>query len=69
MSQRRVKVKYQIATYSGEIEVDIDENDLNDVGEAKARNQLLKKFGGSFPYGIQEFQVVESRYLDENDRD
>jgi hypothetical protein len=69
MGKRRVTVRYQVATYSGEIKVDIDENNTNDVGERKAESQLRRKCGGSFPFGYQSFHVIHSEYLDDEDDD
>jgi hypothetical protein len=50
-------VKYQIATYSGEISVNCNGNDDNDHIIAKAKSRLRRECG-SFPLGCQSFQVV-----------
>jgi hypothetical protein len=51
-------VEYQVATYSGKIEVRCDENETNDEVEARAKAQLSKQVGG-LPYGYQSFRVVQ----------
>jgi len=52
-------VKYQIATYSGTIEVSYDPNDDDDddVIIAKAK-KLLRQKAGSFPLGYQSFKII-----------
>ncbi len=52
------KVKYQIATYSGEIFVFCDESDENENIIAKAKRQLRKK-AGEFPFGYESWKVIE----------
>lgn len=51
-------VKYQIATYSGEIKVNCDPNDDNEIIIAKAKKILRNKVGG-FPLGYESWKVVE----------
>ncbi len=53
-------VKYQVATYSGTIEVMCNENDENDHVIAKAK-QVLKRRSGPLPFGYQHFEVTERR--------
>lgn len=56
--RRIAKVKYQVATYSGEIDVPCGENDENDWVIAKAKRLLERKAGGSLPFGCQSFEVL-----------
>lgn len=60
---QKATVKYQIATYSGEIAIFCDENDDNDVIEAKAKRQLIRE-AGQLPLGVQEFCVVNREDMD-----
>lgn len=56
--QSKWTVRYQIATYSGEIEVYTDLNADQETAISKARQQLKRK-AGEFPFGIQTFTVVD----------
>lgn len=51
-------VKYQIATYSGEVQVKCNENDDNDVIIAKAKRIVTQRAGGSLPFGYESWKVV-----------
>lgn len=51
-------VKYQIATYSGEVNVPCDPDDDNDVIIAKAK-RILRNRSGSFPFGYESWKVVD----------
>jgi hypothetical protein len=52
-------VKYQIATYAGEIHVSgIDEDDDNDRIIAKVEQQLRREIG-ALPLGYQSFKVID----------
>lgn len=53
-------VKYQIATYSGEIQVNCDPDDDNEIviGKAKAK---LRRLYGELPFGYQSFKVIERK--------
>jgi hypothetical protein len=51
-------VKYQIATYSGEIEVICDEAEDNEVIIAKAK-RILKAKAGTFPFGYDSWKIVD----------
>ena len=53
------KVKYQVATYSGEITVNCDENDENEAIISKAKRILTRQMGGSLPFGYESFKVAE----------
>ena len=55
-------VKYQIATYSGEIKVNCNENDENEHIIAKAK-KILRQKAGSFPFGYQRWKVVNKTNL------
>jgi hypothetical protein len=48
-------VKYQVATYLGEVSVFCDENDDDEVIIAKAKRILTKS--GSLPFGYQSWKV------------
>ena len=50
-------VKYQVATYSGEIDVYCDENDDNEEIISQAKVILRRQAGGSLPYGYESFKV------------
>lgn len=52
-------VKYQIATYKGEIQVFCDADDDNDVIIAKAKRALKQRSGGSLPYGYESFEITK----------
>lgn len=52
------EVEYDVATYSGTIEVGCDENDDDETVVAIAKKQLARKSGGSLPFGYQRFTVV-----------
>lgn len=52
-------VKYQIATYSGEIEVPCDPDEDNDEIIARAKRIEIRQFGGSFPFGYENWKVVD----------
>lgn len=55
-------VKYQIATYSGTVNVNCSENDENEVIIAKAKRILKSECGGSFPFGYESWKVIERNY-------
>jgi hypothetical protein len=44
-------VKYQVATYSGEVQVNCDENDEDEYIIAKAKRIVTQRAGGSLPFG------------------
>jgi len=52
-------VKYQVATYSGEIKVICNENDEEEYIIAKAKRILIQRLGGSLPFGYESWKVVE----------
>ncbi len=52
-------VKYQVATYSGEIKVNCSKHDDNDYIISKAKRVLTARAGGNLPFGYQSFKVIE----------
>lgn len=51
-------VKYQIATYAGEVTVNCEPDDEDEVIIARAKRQL-ENSTGSLPYGYQSLEVIE----------
>ena len=51
-------VKYQIATYSGEITVNCDPDDENEVVIAKAK-RILRSKAGTLPLGYESFKIID----------
>lgn len=52
-------VKYQVATYSGEVKVyGVDPNDDSETVCARARAQLARRSGGSIPFGSESWREV-----------
>lgn len=51
-------VKYQVATYSGNITVYCDEDDSTDYVIAKAKRLLKVQSRGSLPFGYQSFTIT-----------
>lgn len=62
--QIRYTVKYQVATYSGEVTVICDEDDDNEQVTGQAKAQLRRDSGGFLPYGYESFKIIDSRVLD-----
>lgn len=58
MATQTATVKYQVATYSGEITVNCDSNDDDDQITARAKSQLIRRSGGSLPFGYESFRVI-----------
>lgn len=52
-------VKYQVATYSGEVQVRCSEDEDDDVIIARAKRMLSR--GAPLPYGYQSWRVIERR--------
>ena len=50
-------VKYQIATYSGEITVNCEPDDENEVVIAKAK-RILRSKAGPLPFGYESFKII-----------
>jgi len=51
-------VKYQVATYSGTIQVNCGENDEKEYIEAKAKRLLSERCGG-LPLGYERFELLK----------
>jgi hypothetical protein len=51
-------VKYQVATYSGEVSVNCSPDDENEYIIAKAKNIVRNRAGGSLPFGYESWKVV-----------
>ncbi len=58
--QQIATVKYQIATYQGEVTVTCHENDENDIVIAKAKAQLTRQVG-PLPFGYENWDITERR--------
>jgi len=52
-------VKYQVATYSGEVKVNCSENEEDEHIIAKAKRIVTQKAGGSLPFGYESWKVME----------
>lgn len=52
-------VRYQVATYSGEVQVNCNENDEDECIIAKAKRIVAQRAGGSLPFGYESWKVVE----------
>ena len=55
----RATLKYQIATYSGEIEVPCEPDEENEYIIARAKRVLKQKAGGSLPFGYESWKIVK----------
>jgi hypothetical protein len=69
MANVRIVLRYQIATYSGEVVVRCNEDTESEAIKAMARWQLKNKFGGvSLPFGYESYKEVSREYeeTDEN---
>jgi len=64
MTEQRQKciVKYQVATYSGELIVYCDSNDDIDYIIAVAKKQLRQSSGDNWPFGYASFNIIEREY-------
>jgi len=60
-------VKYQIATYSGTINVNCSEDDEDTQIVAKAKTRLRKQ-SGEFPFGYQSFKIISKESNHEDKR-
>ena len=56
-------IKYQVATYSGTVEVNCLEDDDTEHIIAKARGKLKRLSGGSLPFGYQSFEIIERKTI------
>jgi hypothetical protein len=60
MEKMIATVKYQVATYSGEVKVNCDKNDEDEYIIAKAKRIVIQRAGGgSLPFGYESWKVVE----------
>lgn len=51
-------VKYQVATYSGEVKINCDSDDENEIIIAKAKRSLSQRYG-PLPFGYESWEVIE----------
>lgn len=58
---RKFIVAYQVATYSGEIDVYFNDDEDPETEEvlAKAKRQLIRK-AGPLPFGYESFKIIDS---------
>lgn len=54
-------VKYQIATYTGEIQVNCEPNEEDEFIIAKAKRILRIHSGGSTPFGSESWKVLNRK--------
>lgn len=54
-------VKYQIATYFGEVQVNCNDNDENEYIIAKAKRIVTQRAGGSLPFGYESWEVINRK--------
>jgi hypothetical protein len=52
-------VKYRVATYEGEIQVNCNENDENDSIIARAKARVTRESGGYLPFGSESWKVID----------
>jgi hypothetical protein len=55
-------VKYQVATYKGQVQVNCLPDDDNEIIIAKAK-RVLKRQVGPLPFGYQSFKVVDRKTI------
>ena len=53
------EVEYQIATYSGTLTVNCEENEESETIIARAKRILIQRVGGSLPFGYESWKVVD----------
>lgn len=53
------KVRYRVATYAGEITIQCDPEDDDEIIIAKAKKIVTRQAGGSLPQGYEKFRIVE----------
>lgn len=53
------KVKYQIGTYSGEVQVNCNENDEDESIIARAKRIISQRAGGTLPFGYQSWKIIK----------
>ncbi len=52
-------VKYRVATYEGEVQVNCEPDDDNEVIIAKAKKTVTRQAGGSLPWGSESWKVID----------
>ena len=57
----KVLVKYQIATYRGEVDLTCHEDDDNEKIYAMARNKLNRLYG-PLPLGYEHYEIIGKQY-------
>lgn len=58
-----VTLKYQIATYSGEVQITCSEDTEDGDIKAIARERLKKISGGSLPFGYESFTILSKKNI------
>jgi hypothetical protein len=53
------KVRYRVATYAGEITIQCDPEDDDDIIIAKAKKIVTRQAGGSLPSGYEYWKIAE----------
>lgn len=51
-------VKYQVATYSGKVEISCNSDEENEHIIARAKRIVTRQAGGSLPFGYESWKVV-----------
>lgn len=54
----KAKVKWQVATYKGELFFNCDENDEDEYIIANVKKIVTRQMGGSLPFGYESWKVV-----------
>lgn len=55
-----VVVKYQVATYSGEVKINCDPSDENEYIIARAKSIVTRQAGGHLPFGYESWKIVST---------
>ena len=66
MFEQYATVEYQIATYSGSIDVPCKPDDENEHIIAKAK-RILRNQCGDFPFGTQQFVITNREWINVRD--
>ncbi len=51
-------VKYQVATYSGQVTVNCEPDDDNEYIIEKAKRIVKNNAGGSLPFGYESWKII-----------
>lgn len=62
VKEMKAELKYQIASYSGTVEVPCHEDDENEVVIAKVKRILVRR-AGELPYGSESFRIQRRQYV------